>query len=342
MSLEDATRLVHQALPAARYATNALLTGLEALAPPPAAGSATKLRVGLPWVLNDEIAPWFVGIEKGFYRDEGLELELVPGGPGIDPLQLLVGGKLNIAVPPAGVGLVQLMASPTSADLVAIGTVLKSSPYCWLGIDKTVPQNQPSKRRLKPADFIGKTIGLQPGSDYILDFLVHQYHLPMASLHIDRVGFTPDPLLAGTVDFYGAFIVNQPRIIERAGYQNWMAFRFDEWGWVDFGDVSIVRRDTLETSPEVLRRYLRATGRALRFILDQPAEAAEITARRSIDVPLTPAMVRRRFDLQRSLIAGPAGSPLQEMDLEHWDRLAARLVQSGTLHLRAAAPAARP
>jgi ABC-type nitrate/sulfonate/bicarbonate transport system substrate-binding protein len=341
LSLEDATTLVRQALPATRYVTNGLLPSSDAAAPTSISGSATRLRVGMPWVLNDEIAPWFVGIEKGFYRDEGIDLELTPGGPGIDPLQLLVGGKLDIAVPPAGVGLVELMASPTSADLVAIGTVLKGSPYCWLGIDKTVPQNQPSQRRLQPADFIGKTIGLQAGSDYILNFLVHQYHLPMESLHIKRVGFTPDPLLTGTIDFYGAFIVNQPRILERAGYQNWMAFRFDDWGWVDFGDVSVVRRDTLQKSPDVLRRYLRATGRALRFILDQPAEAAEITARRSIDVPLTPAMVKRRFDLQRALIEGPAGSPLQEMDLEHWDRLAARLVQSGTLHLRAA-PGTRP
>jgi ABC-type nitrate/sulfonate/bicarbonate transport system substrate-binding protein len=338
ISLEDATAQVQRALPATRYVTNALLPAPDGPAPPTASGGTlSKLRVGLPWVLNDEIAPWFVGIEKGFYRDEGLEVELTPGGPGIDPLQLLVGGKLDVAVPPSGVGLVELIASPTSSDLVAIGTVLKGSPYCWLGIDKSVPRDQPSKRRLKPTDFIGKTIGLQAGSEPIFDFLVHEYRLPPDSLKIKRVGFTPDPLLAGTVDYYGAFIVNQPRIIEREGYQNWMAFRFDDWGWVDFGDVSVVRRDTLQKSPDLLRRYLRATGRALRFILDHPDEAAGITARRSIDVPLTPAMVRRRFDLQRSLIEGAAGSPLQEMALEHWDRLAARLVQSGTVHLPATA-----
>ena len=326
---------VQRALPASRYVTNDLLpaAGTPSQSPPVPAAPLTKLRVGMPWVLNDEIAPWFVGIEKGFYRDEGLDLELVPGGPGVDPLQLLVGGKLDVAVPPAGVALVQLVASPTGADVVAIGTVLKSSPYCWIGIDKSVPRDQVSKRRLQPSDFIGKTIGLQAGSDYIVDFLLREYHLPADSLKQKRVGFTPDPLLDGAVDYYAAFIINQPRIIERQGYMNWMAFRFADWGWVDFGDVSAVRRDTLLKSPDMLRRYLRATQRALRFMLDQPQEAAEITARRSIDVPLTPAMVRRRFDLQRELIEGPAGSALQEMNLEHWNRLAARLVQSGTLHL---------
>ena len=341
LSLEDALARVHQFLPASRYVDNDLLESDQATA----AVSGTppvKLRVGLPWVLNDEIAPWFVGIEKGFYRDAGLELELVPGGPGIDPLKLLAGGQLDIAVPPAGTTLVELIASPTSADLIAIGAVLKGSPYCWLGIDKDTPRDQPSAKKLQPNDFIGKTIGLQAGSDPLLNFVTCEYHLPPDSLHVRRAGFTPDPLLAGTVDYYGAFIVNQPRIVERAGYKNWDAFRFADWGWVDFADVSIVRRDALDARADVWRRYLRATGQALRFILDQPDEAAAITARRSTDVPLTPAMVRRRFDLQRDLMLGAPGSALQQMPPENWEKLTARLLQSGAINLPALGSTQKP
>ncbi len=332
VSLNDALARVREQMPASRYVNNDLLPSGAKVdffgdTPP------IKLRVGMPWVLNDEIAPWFVGIEKGYYRDAGLELELVPGGPSIDPLQLIAAGRIDIAVPPAGFGLVQLIASPTPADLVAIGTVLKGSAYCWLGIDANTPRDQPSTRKLQPADTVGKTIGLQPGSDAILHFLLHEYHLPEDSLHVRRAGFTPEPLMAGSVDFYGALIVNQPRVLEQAGYKNWTALRFADLGWVDFGDVSVVRRDALAPRADVWRRYLWATGQAIRFILDHPDEAAEITARRSTDVPLTPAQVRRRFDLQHDLALGEAGTPLQQMPLEYWDKLAARLVQSGAIHL---------
>ena len=41
-----------------------------------------KIRVGMPWVLNDEEAPWYNAIEKGFYSDVCLDVELVGGGPG--------------------------------------------------------------------------------------------------------------------------------------------------------------------------------------------------------------------------------------------------------------------
>ena len=341
LSLAGALSRVHEALPVTRYVDNGLITPGDEPVPAPA-GAPTTLRVGMPWVFNDEVAPWFVGIEKGFYRDAGLELQLVPGGPGIDPLQLLAGGKLDIAVPAAGVALVELIASPTSADLVAIGTILKSSPYCWLGIDKDTPRDQVSHKKLQPTDFIGKTLGLQPGTDYILAFMNLTYHVPLDSLHIRRAGFTPEPLLAGSVDYYGAFIVNQPRIIERDGYKNWVAFRFADWGWTDFADVSVVRRDALAPRADVWRRYLHATGQALRFILDHPDEAAEITARRSTDVPLTPAMVRRRFDLQRDMILGQQGTPLQQMPTEDWDNLAAHLLQSGSINLPGHAAEQKP
>ena len=274
MSLKEALARVREHLPASRYVTNDLLPKDDAA---PAASDAppVKLRVGMPWVLNDEIAPWFVGIEKGYYRAAGLDIELVPGGPSIDPLQLIAAGRIDIAVPPAGFGLVELIASPTSADLVAIGTVLKGSPYCWLGIDANTPRDQPSTRKLQPSDMVNKTIGLQPGSDAILHFLLSEYHLPEESLHIRRAGFTPEPLLAGSVDYYAALIVNQPRILEQAGYKNWTALRFADLGWVDFSDVSIVRRDALAGRADVWRRYLWATGQGLRFILDHPDEAAE-------------------------------------------------------------------
>ena len=148
-----------------------------------------------------------------------------------------------------------------------------------------------------------------------------------------RAGFTPEPLLGGNVDYYGSFIVNQPRLLERDGYKNWVAFRFADWGWTDFADVSVVRRDQLAPRADVWRRYLRATGEALQFILDHPDEAAEITARCSTDVALTPAMVRRRFDLQRDMIVGKAGTPLQQMPTGDWDKLAAHLLQSGSIDL---------
>ena len=341
LSFEEALARVHERLPVSRYVDNSLLSSNEDQVPP-VAGAPVTLRVGMPWVFNDEVAPWFVGIEKGFYRDAGLELQLVPGGPGIDPLQLLAGGKLDIAVPPAGVQLVELIASPTSADLVAIGTVLKSSPYCWLGLDKDTPRDQVSAKRLQPRDFIGKTLGLQPGTDYLLDYLSRNYQVPTDSLHVRRAGFTPEPLLTGSVDYYGAFIVNQPRILERDGYKNWVAFRLADWGWADFADVSVVRRDALAPRADVWRRYLRATGQALRFILDHPDEAAEITARRSTDVPLTPAMVRRRFDLQRDMMLGKKETPLQQMLPEDWDKLAANLLQSGSIDLSKLASAGKP
>ena len=98
---EKALACIEANFPAGLYFTNGFLPGPD-LVPPPPAASVEKIRVGMPWVFNDEIAPWFVADEMGYFREVGLEVTLVPGGPGIDPLQLLVSGRIDIAVPAPG------------------------------------------------------------------------------------------------------------------------------------------------------------------------------------------------------------------------------------------------
>ncbi|MBV8274931.1 MAG: ABC transporter substrate-binding protein, partial [Verrucomicrobia bacterium] len=101
ISYEDALAKVHQKIPAETYFTNDFLKQ-AATTKPTAPSSADHVRIGMPWILNDESALWYIAVDKGFFRDMGIDAELVPGGPGKDPLALMVGGSLDIAVVPGG------------------------------------------------------------------------------------------------------------------------------------------------------------------------------------------------------------------------------------------------
>jgi NitT/TauT family transport system substrate-binding protein len=320
-----------QGLAAACF-TNGFLPA-DPQAPAPAAGAREKLRVSMPWVFNDEIAPWFLAQDRGWFRAVGLEVELVPGGPGIDPLQLLVAGRVDIAAPAAASSVVQLRLSRTGADVVALSAVLKGTPYCWIALDKSVPAHQRSSRRLSIADLVGKTVGIQPGYDYYVSFVQARHGLEPGSVKSVRAGFTPDPLVAGVMDFYAGWINNQPRLLEQAGYSNWMALEFRGIGWDEYGDLSVVRRETMTQRPDVLRRYAWALNQAVRFLLAEPAAAAELVAPRCIDVKLTAEQVRRRFELQRDLVAGIDGTAPLTMTVAGWENLVVSLAQFGQVQL---------
>jgi ABC-type nitrate/sulfonate/bicarbonate transport system substrate-binding protein len=65
----------------------------------------TEATLQMGWIANVENAGEFVAAERGYYAAEGVDLELVPGGPGIAVEPIVVAGT-------ALVGLSQPTTSP--------------------------------------------------------------------------------------------------------------------------------------------------------------------------------------------------------------------------------------
>ena len=321
--------------PAENYFTNDLLPATDAAWEPMDCESVDSIKVGMPWVLNDEEAPWYNAIELGFFADVCLEVELVAGGPGVDHLQTLAGGAVDIAVVAGGSRVPSIVSSPTPADVVAVGTFLKHSPYIWLGLDPDTPQDQRSDKVITPQDFIGKKVGIQGNDDYLFLFMSNKYNIPADEVDLMEAGFTPDPVLMGAMDYIGAWIVNQPRLLEEKGFMNWVAFRFSDWGWDGYGDVTVVRRDTFEENPDLVRRFLAAQTQGLNYLLENPDASADIAVVYGVDAQLTREQALRRFELQEALVLGSDDLPVSHMSADRWNMQVASMIQYDQLELEA-------
>ena len=332
LSYEDALAKVRQKIPAESYFSNEFLKKAAAERPN-VPGTPDKVRIGMPWILNDECALWFVAVEKGFFQDMGIDAELVPGGPGKDQLTLLAAGSLEFAVSAGGDFVVSLVASPTGAKVTAICTLLKDSPYDWIALDKSVASNQTSSLQLKPEDVIGKTVGIQSDGEIYARFLFQKYHLPADKVKLMRAGFTADPLVSGAVDFYAAWVQNQPRFLEQDGHKNWTGLRFKDLGWNEHCDVSVVKKSLAEQNPNLVTRYVYALSQAIRFYLDHPEETANITIRYGKDATLSPDLVLRRFQLEKDLVVGRDGQPPLWMSSDVWNNSAALMAEYGVINL---------
>lgn len=326
---------VEENFPAESYFTNDLLPDPDAAWKPMACESVDQIKIGMPWVLNDEEASWYNAVELGFYSDVCLDVELVAGGPGVDHLQNLAAAAIDIAVSDGGSRVPSMVFSPTPAAIVAVGTLLKHSPYIWLGLDPDTPQDQRSSRELTPQDFIGKRIGLHGTDGYLFQFISSKYDIPADQVELMEAGFTPDPVLEGTMDYIGAWLINQPRLMEEKGFMNWVAFQFSDWGWDDYADVSVVRRETLEGNPDLVRRYLAATFQGAKYLIENPEASAAIAVTYGVDVPLTKEQALRRFQLQEALVLGHDDLPMFYMSAERWNIQVASMIQYNHLELAA-------
>ncbi len=330
---------VEENFPAESYFTNEYLPEPDAVGEPMECASVDRVRVGMSWILNDGAAPWYNAIELGYFADVCLEVEMVKGGPDVDQVRRLAEGEVDFAVDAAGSGTPRTIAASGQNDLVAVGTFLQHSPYVWLGIDHDTPREQRSDKQLQPVDFADKRIAIYVGEQFLLEFLANRYGLETDGISLSSASAVVDPLMAGEIDFTAAWIVNEPRALEAQGYMNWVAFNFGDHGWDTYADVSVVRRQTLEESPELVRRYLAALGQGVEYLLTNPEDSAEIALDYGVDAELTREQTLRRFELQRPLIEGSGDLPLGHMSAQRWNNQVAAMIQYGLIEVPACAPA---
>ena len=324
---------VEENFPAESYFTNDLLPDVDAAWESMDCESVDQVKVGMSWILNDGGAPWYNAVELGFFSDLCLEVELVRGSTGLGHLPTLVDGGVDFAVSAGGSLVPVFVYGADGEDIVVVGSLIKHSPYIWLGLDHDTPQDQRSDRELTPQDFNGKTVGIHEGEGHFFDFISGKYGISSDQVELVETGFTPDPVIAGEMDYTGAWLINEPRLMEEQGYMNWVAFRFGEWGWDDYSEVMIVRRATPEDNPALVRRYLAAVIQGLKYVLDNPEASAEIAVRYAVDAQLTKEQALRRFQLQEALIIDADGLPFGHMSGERWNAQVASMIQYDQMEL---------
>src|SRR5262245_42461818 len=82
-----------------------------------------KVSLQLKWLHQAQFAGYYVAQEQGFYREEGIEVEIEVGGPGTDPERIVADGKADFA---QGGGFESLLsARSNNQPLIAIAALFQ-------------------------------------------------------------------------------------------------------------------------------------------------------------------------------------------------------------------------
>ncbi len=343
LTYDQALAKVKQVLPATKYVSLDYLPKQTPTDPmSPRTTKKQKIRVGLGWINNDEFGMFHVSIDKGFFADEGLEVELVSGGPNVDHLATLAAGTVDIGMRADGQAIPKAVSSTTPVAVTAVATLFKKQPAVFL---TTTPElvfekDGKTKRTLTPADFKGR-VHVQKDAEVYPWMILDKAGLPRDQVKITgNAGFAPDVLMTKppVAEWYLGWVVNQPRALEAAGLP-WNALVYADVGYLEYADVLIVRNQTLQTDEgqDMVRRFLWALTRGTQYMLDHPEEAAKITVKHvGAEQKLTEEQVLWRFkkQMEYKLITGDDPSKLLYMNLTAWDQLVASLLQYKLVELR--------
>src|SRR4051812_4717999 len=117
-------------------------------AAPGASGALTPIKLQLQWFFQAQFAGYIAAVDKGFYKEQGLDVQLLEGGVDIVPQTVLAQGKADYAVawvPKA------LASREQGANITDVGQIFARSGTYQVGFaDSGITS---------PADFKGKKVG---------------------------------------------------------------------------------------------------------------------------------------------------------------------------------------
>lgn len=154
-----------------------------------------KVSVQLKWTHQAQFAGFYVAEEKGYYRDENLDVTLLEGGASVDNTASLLNGIADFSVlSPENL----LGGQSRDKSLTAISIVFRKSAVVYMVRAGSGIRN--------PYDFIGKTVSCKDFAGSVKDFelqfvtMMNRLDIPLDSIRM--VPFEPDfkGFIHGTVD----------------------------------------------------------------------------------------------------------------------------------------------
>jgi NitT/TauT family transport system substrate-binding protein len=255
-------RILIQALGAAALATS--------LVAPAHAQAKDKVVLMLNWYVYSEHAPFFLGKEKGFYDAENIDLEIQEGrGSGVTA-QAVAAGSAHfgyIDVP------TMIKIAAKGAPIRAVGVALQVSPMSVMGFaDKNIKT---------PKDIVGKTVAMTPGDSMsqIWPLFLKKTGLKDGDFKVvsGDAQTKLNAVINGQADVLLGYVMDQNIKLQDATKKPVQVVRFADYGVNMVSSGIVASKDFLAAKPDLVKRFMRASTRALEEAEKNPEAAVDAT-----------------------------------------------------------------
>ena len=230
-----------------------------------------KVKLALDWYPNANHAGLFVALDKGYFAEEGLEVDMyTPVDPSTVNQTVAAGADdFGINYQPD-----LLLARAQGVPVVSIAALVQHP--------LNSVQTLQSSGLTRPRDLVGKKIGYPgiPLNEPLLDTMLKADGVEggLDDVELVNVGFNlAEVLINGSVDAcVGCYISHESFLIENQGYPvNIM--KMQEWGVPDFYELVMVTSEKMvEEKPDVVQRFIRAVVRGYQDAAADPDAAVDI------------------------------------------------------------------
>ena len=259
----------------------------------------TPIRFALDWRFEGPAAPFFVAIDKGYYKAEGLNVSIDPGSGSVEGINRVASGAYEIGFADIN-SLIKYRDNPRNLPVKAVMMVYDTPAFSIVSLKKN--------GITKPKDLEGKVLGAPaPDGAYAQwPIFVQANNIDASKVKIENIGFpVREPMLAqGKVDAITGFWFSSYMNLKANGVkgEDIVVLHLRDYGVDLYGNVIIANPDVMRLQPKAVSGFVRATIRGIQETLRDPDSAIDSLMKRNPIAKRDVELERLKLSLEKNFV----------------------------------------
>jgi NitT/TauT family transport system substrate-binding protein len=259
----------------------------------------TPVRFALDWRFEGPAAPFFVAIDKGYYKAEGLNVSIDPGSGSVEGINRVASGAYEIGFADIN-SLIKYRDNPRNLPVKAVMMIYDTPAFSIVSLKKN--------GIAKPKDLEGKILGAPaPDGAYAQwPIFVQANKIDASKVRIENIGFpVREPMLAqGKVDAITGFWFSSFMNLRANNVpaDEIVVLHMRDFGVDLYGNVIIANPDVMRHSPKLVAGFVKATIRGIQETLRDPDSAIDSLMKRNPIAKREVELERLKLSLQKNFV----------------------------------------
>ena len=265
-----------------------------------------SIKLSLDWVPQAEHGGYFQAIAKGYYADQGIELEIIPGGPSVNTKAMLMSDQVDFNI---GGSAGALNYAKQDLPFRAVAAFFQKTPQ--------VLMSHPNVGIDHPSDFKGKKIFLSNfGRLSFWGFIKNKYKL--SDDQLESYNFNSQPFIDDPQSIQQGYLSSEPFAIKKAAGFEPVVHLLADHGFSAYANTIEASDNLITENPNLINRFISASRQGWEdFLTSDPQPAFDLIQELNPDMPSDKLAYAHGKMIEYNIVTG-RNKKIGSMSADRW------------------------
>ncbi|SNT55009.1 ABC transporter substrate-binding protein [Tardiphaga sp. 37S4] len=207
-----------------------------------------KVSFGTNWVAEAEHGGFFQAVADGTYKNYGLDVTIVPGGPNVNNRILLISGKLDFFM--SANTLQSFDAVANNVPVVAVAAIFQKDPQVFLA------HPNPKVTKLEDLKPMTLLISKEGVAGY---FQWMRSELGFSASKVKPYTYNAQPFIVDKNSAMQGYVTSEPFVVEKQANFKPTVMLLADYGFDGYSTLIETRREWVDKKPDLVQRFVDAS-----------------------------------------------------------------------------------